>query len=116
MPDESQQPVGPVVALQVPQVWLVVLQSRPLGQSAFALQPHTPPARQMCPVIDVVQFAQTPPGEPQAPAVVPAAQVPLEQQPVVQVPLPAPPQAPSAPNPSRADAAAPAARAAYRAR
>lgn len=67
---------------------------RPAGQSALALQPQTPPPRQRCPVRLVVQFAQTPPGAPQVAGAVPIAHVPVEQQPVMQVPLPAAPQAP----------------------
>ncbi len=93
MPVASQQPVGQVVLLHAPHVWLVVLHVRPAGQSVPALQPHTPPARQRCPVRLVVQFAHTPPGAPHAAGVVPDAQLPDAQQPVVHVPLPAPPHA-----------------------
>jgi hypothetical protein len=42
-PIESQHPVGHVAALHAPHVCVVRLQSRPLPQSLFALQPHTPP-------------------------------------------------------------------------
>jgi hypothetical protein len=91
MPLLSQQPLGQVVALHEPQVWLAALHSWPAGQSAPLLQPQTP-LRQTWPTALVEQSRQAPPVVPQALLPLPAAQLPLPQQPPVHEPLPAPPQ------------------------
>ena len=91
-PFESQQPVGHVVALQVPQVCVPGLHVVAAGQSPPPLQPQRPETH-ACPAIAAVQSVHAPPVVPHAPAAVPARHVPPPQQPPMQVPWPAPPHA-----------------------
>jgi hypothetical protein len=92
-PLASQQPVGQVVPLHEPQVWLATLHSCPVGQSLVLLQPQTP-LRQRWPMALVEQSTQAPPVVPQAVGASPLAQAEPEQQPPVHEPLPAAPHMP----------------------
>jgi hypothetical protein len=90
----EQQPVGQgVLESQArTQRWVVVSQAAVVeGQLAMVLHPHCPPpvtATQMFPAVPAVysagQSRQAPPSLPQAVLAVPAAQVPLSQQPPLQ--------------------------------
>jgi hypothetical protein len=72
-PPEQHPPLHPVVPLlqAVEQVWLVVLQACPEGQSPGALQPQTPVARQAWPALSPLQSAHTVPFAPHWATIVP---------------------------------------------
>jgi hypothetical protein len=85
--DEQHPPLHPVVPVpqDAEQLWVVVLQAWPDGQSVEAVHPQAPLARHAWPTALPVQLAHTVPSAPHWPTVVPDWQVPevaLEQHPV----------------------------------
>jgi hypothetical protein len=84
-PFEQQAPLhGCVDEQEVVHWWLVVLQADPLGQSLDELHPQLPPeppTTHAAPMLEPVQSWQLPPLAPQVGLLVPATQLPPEQQP-----------------------------------
>jgi hypothetical protein len=108
--DEQQPPLHAVVPVPhvAEQVWLVVLQACPVGQSPAALQPQAPLARQAFPALLPGQLAHTDPLPPHWTGMVPGWHVPVvavEQHPVghgwleLQTKVQIPPEQPWAPGP-----------------